>query len=222
MFRLRKALQSLGPVAVRTDCIYIAEHRAAEIPGALKAAGLEMVDKGPVFQNIGRFRLEPPKSADLLPTKMLGPRFELMAHVSGDTTDSFVKPAPAFEDLEMEDERDDDEASRLYPALVDVGGMPAAFVPHDEDTPYTDDEVNAAIRALWMPDAAARQTPSDTPLERVPDTEYRSASCCGRHGSVGNCQCLYEPATKPARRCEISGCRQELSEQALRRTPRRS
>ena len=128
-----------------------------------------MVDRArSTFKNIGRFRLEAPKTADMLPSKMLGPRLELMAHVSGDTTDSFVKPAPAFEDLAMEDERNDDEASRLYPALVDVGGMPAAFVPHDEDTPYTDDEVDAAIRALWMPDAAARQTPASA------DTSYRT------------------------------------------------
>jgi hypothetical protein len=101
----------------------------------------------------------------LLPTKMLGPRLELMAHIVGDTAQMFVKHAPAFEDLAMQDEWDDDEASRLYPALVAV---PPALVPHADDTPYTKQEVDAAVCALWMPDAAARQTPSDTPLERVP------------------------------------------------------
>ena len=69
MYRLHKALEPLGPVAVRTDCVYVPADRAEEIPAALKAAGLEMVDRGSVFHNIGRFRLEKPKSADMLPTK---------------------------------------------------------------------------------------------------------------------------------------------------------
>jgi hypothetical protein len=110
LYRLRKALAPLGPVAVRTDCCYVPAERAGEIPAALAAAGLELVDKTrPLFDSIGRFRLEEPKSADLLPCKPLGPRKNADARA-----ESFVKHAPTFEDLEMANEWDDEEATALY------------------------------------------------------------------------------------------------------------
>ena len=116
LYRLRKALAPLGPVAVKTDCCYVPAARAGEIPAVLAAAGLEMVDTScrtrPVFDNIGRFRLEEPKTADLLPCKALGPRKNADARV-----ESFVKHAPAFSEISMADERDDEEATALYPLL---------------------------------------------------------------------------------------------------------
>ena len=93
-----------------------------------------MADKTrPVFDNIGRFRLEEPKTADLLPCKPLGPR------KNGDArAESFVKPPPTFEDLEMADEWDDEEATALYPLLPGQSEHPDAAYPRCAD-PIGDD-----------------------------------------------------------------------------------
>ena len=157
LYRLRKALAGLGPVAVRTDCCYVPEGRAGEVPAALAAAGLAMDDPGRrVFDNIGRCRLEAPKGADLLPRKPLGPRKNDDARV-----ESFVKHAPAFEDLEMADEWDDEEATRLYgpsaPPRVNTPADIQRVVYNDsrnEPAPVTavDEELDAIVEELSTPD----------------------------------------------------------------------
>jgi hypothetical protein len=141
LYKAAKALRPIGAVAVRSDCVYVPEDRVAEIPAAMAAAGLIMVDKAlPVFENVGRFRLEEPKALCELPREPLGPR-----RSSAAPSCEFIIDAPAFVDIDMADEWDAEEATALYPLLPGSTEHPCAASKHHIPAPIADDDLDELL-----------------------------------------------------------------------------
>jgi hypothetical protein len=141
LYKVAKALRQLGPVAVKTDCCYVPEDRAAEIPAAMAAAGLIMEDKAqPVFENVGRFRLEEPKALENIPREALGPRRNGTPSCS-----EFITTAPTFLDISMADEWDAEEATALYPLLPGSTQHPRADSKLHLSAPIADDDLDELL-----------------------------------------------------------------------------
>ena len=109
LYQAVKALKPLGALGVRCDAVYVPQDRAREVPAALVAAGLAMVDpRRPLWDNVGCFRFE--KGDKELPSELLSARRSEVHPVR-------PQPAPAFQELALLDECDADEVASLYPTL---------------------------------------------------------------------------------------------------------